>query len=469
MEEDEDTYGFGSFSDLFDAGTTQATKQLDLRALSRYCMSERLFSRFQQQRQDKRCVLFQHVAAKFNGVGIDGGLGELGMAGGGFVWLQTAQSDSDALERRKKELQNITSRETNEHKSAEALFVDIKRVTNVHPTTVQNTVQGVEVKLTEGNKLEFTFMPGPFASPTYRDEFIQQLQKEMNQAGNGTEYTSRRSSDAMSELKRKKPAVKSRERNTACAKKEKFRQLIREYTMLDQTSEEAIAIAKQMFAGTGYQLGPMTKDVPKFSADSEYRKKTVEKLTDFLKRMNQEWSEADKHRELHTKTKHSRNEDDLFEYTDTVTGVRIPTRTYEQRYLEYVKAHDIDPVLHMFPVQNEEGQPNGTAHSTAPAKNVTGAYFMETLGIDAKSSCIIGKDLFSSASASAPTGPSVYRAGDKVFRAAVDKARVELWNSWVSWLGGESGGPDHAKSQAQSASSISGMAPLSLGLFGTQH
>lgn len=227
--------------------------------------------------------------------------------------------------------------------------------------------------------------------------------------------------------------------------------------MLDQTSEEAIAIAKQMFAGTGYQLGPMTKDVPKFSADSEYRKKTVEKLTDFLERMNQEWSEADKHRELHTKTKHSRNEDDLFEYTDTVTGVRIPTRTYEQRYLEYVKAHDIDPVLHMFPVQNEEGQPeqNGTAHSTAPAKNVTGAYFMETLGIDAKSSCIIGKDLFSSASASAPTGPSVYRAGDKVFRAAVDKARVELWNSWVSWLGGESGGPDHAKSQAQSASSIS--------------
>ncbi|EGZ17861.1 hypothetical protein PHYSODRAFT_315038 [Phytophthora sojae] len=56
MEEDEDTYGFGSFSELFDAGASQATKRLDLGALSRFCMSERLLSRFQQQqrRRDRR-------------------------------------------------------------------------------------------------------------------------------------------------------------------------------------------------------------------------------------------------------------------------------------------------------------------------------------------------------------------------------------------------------------------------------
>ncbi|KAK1946139.1 hypothetical protein P3T76_003187 [Phytophthora citrophthora] len=467
MEEDEDTYGFGSFSDLFDAGTTQTTKRLNLSALSRYCMSERLFSRFQQRRKDKRCVLFQHVAAKFNGVGIDGGLGELGVAeteGGGFVWLQTTKSDSDALERRRKELQDITRQESREHKSAEALFVGIKCVVNVHPTTVQNTVQGVEVKLAEGDKLEFTFMPGPFASPKYRDEFIQRLQKqmraekEMNQAGDGTERTN---SDAMSELKRKTPDLELSTGKSAYVKKEEFRQLVRKYMSLNQMSEEAIVIAKQVYAETGYQLGPMTKDVLKFSEDSEYRKKTVEKLTDFLKRMNQEWSKADKHREMHTKTKHSRNEDDLFEYTDTVTGARISTRTYEQRYLEYVKAHEVDPVLRMFPVQNgaaKAGQHEQNGTSTQPRASAgpdIGAHFMKTLGIDITSSCIIDKNFFSPVAANVPTTSSVYRAEDKAFRAAVDKTRVELWNSWGSWFAGESGGLDHTKRRTQSASGVS--------------
>ncbi|KAG2524873.1 hypothetical protein JM16_004765 [Phytophthora kernoviae] len=120
MEEDEETYGFGSFSDLFGAAPA-AAKRLDVGALSRFCMLERLLSRFQQQqRRDKPSVLYQHVAAKFDGVSIDGGLGALSftsLEGGGVVWQQTAASDSDALERRKKELQDITNQPQNDVKS----------------------------------------------------------------------------------------------------------------------------------------------------------------------------------------------------------------------------------------------------------------------------------------------------------------------------------------------------------------
>ncbi|CAI5743237.1 unnamed protein product [Peronospora destructor] len=133
--------------------------------------------------------------------------------------------------------------------------------------------------------------------------------------------------------------------------KEELRCLVRRYTKLDEKSEEGLAIAKQVYTDTGYYLGPMTKEIPRFSIDSKYRKKSLEKLTGFLNRMNHEWSDADLQRELHTETKQSRNEDGLFEYTDTVTGEPIPSRTYEQRYLHYVKAHEVNPVLHLFPGQ----------------------------------------------------------------------------------------------------------------------
>ncbi|EEY61772.1 uncharacterized protein PITG_13711 [Phytophthora infestans T30-4] len=54
MDDDEDTYGFGTFADLFDTAPAQAAKRLDLGALSRFCMPERLLSRFeQQQRRDQ--------------------------------------------------------------------------------------------------------------------------------------------------------------------------------------------------------------------------------------------------------------------------------------------------------------------------------------------------------------------------------------------------------------------------------
>jgi hypothetical protein len=127
---------------------------------SRSCSTRR-------RRAQPQCKLFQHVAAKFDSVALEGGLGSLGVValeGGGVVWLQRERSDSDALERRAKELQDITNRRDEDHangaKSAAALFVAVKEVEAVHPTTVQNTVQGVELKLRDGARLELIFMPG---------------------------------------------------------------------------------------------------------------------------------------------------------------------------------------------------------------------------------------------------------------------------------------------------------------------
>ncbi|KAI9979399.1 hypothetical protein PInf_030301 [Phytophthora infestans] len=348
MDEDEDTYGFGTFADLFDTAPAQAAKRLDLGALSRFCMHERLLSRFeQQQRRDQHIVLYQHVAAKFDGARIDGGLGAL-----------ATQSDSDALERRKKELQDITNRQDKaDHKSAAALFVAFKHVAAVQPTIVQNTVQGVEVKLKDGNRLELTFLPGPFAGPKHRDEFLETMKKQMSSGNKNIQET------------------------------------------LDPMSDDAFALAKQVHAGTGYYLGPMSKHTPKLSEDSEYRKKTMQKLSDALNRMNQEWSEADTHRELHTKTKSSRNEGHLYEYTDTVTGAQISTRTYEHDISSTSRRTTVNPVIHMFPVQDKrvKGEEVKVSHeygSTISSENAR-SLFMKSLGVDISSSCIIDNDFFS--------------------------------------------------------------------------
>ncbi|KAF4136490.1 hypothetical protein GN958_ATG14306 [Phytophthora infestans] len=372
MDEDEDTYGFGTFADLFDTAPAQAAKRLDLGALSHFCMPERLLSCFeQQQRRDQNIILYQHVAAKFDGARIDGGLGALGVSpleNGGVVWLQATQSDSDALERRKKELQDIANRQDKaDHKSAAALFVAFTHVAAVQPTIVQNTVQGVEVKLKDGNRLELTFLPGPFAGPKHRDEFLETMKKHMSSGNKNTQET-------VDTTATHTPVDVTKD-------KEKYCQLIRRYTKLDPMSDDAFALAKQVHAGTGYYLRPMSKHTPKLSEDWEYRKKTMQKLSDALNQMNQE------------------NEDHLYEYTDTVTGAQISTRTYEQRYLEYVKAHDINPVIHMFPVQDkrvnrEEVKVSHGSGSTISKENAR-SLFMKSLGVDISSSCIIDNDFFS--------------------------------------------------------------------------
>lgn len=152
MDDEDDTYGFGSFSDLFDGGSrsnsvtisissaptglasasapptvaARATnaKQLDVRVMSRLWVSERALADFEHQRKYR--VLpqgdakeYQHVAAKFDGVTIEGGLGSASYVqsfdvetvgtSSGLLWIQARQSDSNVQEKRKKELQDITN------------------------------------------------------------------------------------------------------------------------------------------------------------------------------------------------------------------------------------------------------------------------------------------------------------------------------------------------------------------------
>uniref|UniRef100_K3WM32 Uncharacterized protein n=1 Tax=Globisporangium ultimum (strain ATCC 200006 / CBS 805.95 / DAOM BR144) TaxID=431595 RepID=K3WM32_GLOUD len=159
--DDDDSYGFGSFSDLFDgapraaghapsstgsslasgaaiassaAPATASTlaKELDLRAMRRFWVTERALIDFQQRlkrrsdafvgvaknaKDNERDVQeYHHVAAKFDGLTIEGGLGSafftaLSDTHGecGLLWVQARQSDSNAQEKRKQELQDITN------------------------------------------------------------------------------------------------------------------------------------------------------------------------------------------------------------------------------------------------------------------------------------------------------------------------------------------------------------------------
>ena len=76
---------------------------------------------------------------------------------------------------------------------------------------------------------------GPFEETMHRDEFLEGLTKQMKDA-------------ALIE--------------TSKRKKEELRCLVRRYLKLDEQSGEGVAIAEQVYANTGYYLGPMTKQVP---------------------------------------------------------------------------------------------------------------------------------------------------------------------------------------------------------------
>ncbi|CAI5736825.1 unnamed protein product [Hyaloperonospora brassicae] len=420
---DEATYGSGSSATVSSVNKSQHTERMDMNVLDAYRMSEELVSRVQQelQRKNSRCVMYQHVAVTFDGVRIDGGPGELSVTeleGGGVVWLQTLQSASDALGVGRNGEQNMTN------KSAVALFLSTTRVVDVLPTTVHDTkndsVRGVDIHLVDGHRVSLTFKPEPFAEAMHRDEFLAMLTERMKDAA----------------------AMETTDEMTSKRKKEELRRFVRRYTKLDEQSAEGYAIAEQVYANTGYHLGPMTKQVPKFSADPEYRKKTLDKLMVYLNRANQEWKDADSQREMHTKAKHRRNEHGLFEYTDTVTGTRIPLRDYEQRYLEYTNAHEVDPVLHL--LRDEENEVHERKSRDTVAERVAQrsepsesgkkatSLFMATLGIDIGSSCIIDNDFFGSGAERTISEKIVCNGEDVVFRAAVNDARENVWNSWSS-------------------------------------
>lgn len=167
MEDEDDSYGFGSFSDLFDgapgsSSSSRAAAALDVDAMRRFWMPERLFNQL-QQRQDGETGFgvkeFQHIGARFDGRAVDGGLGRVSfvhprdVAGGGVMWLQAAKSDSNAQEKRRKLL-------SADARSSAALFVPLGDITGVSATSIQNTVQGVELALVDGHVLHLAFLPG---------------------------------------------------------------------------------------------------------------------------------------------------------------------------------------------------------------------------------------------------------------------------------------------------------------------
>lgn len=112
-EEDAEAYGFGSFSELFDDRSQPAeaasTRILDAAAIQRFWMNETALQRFLEAAPN--CYRYQHVAVKFDGVAIDGGLGSAYYVHAdkpsAVVWIQAQQSDSNAHEKRRKQLKRL--------------------------------------------------------------------------------------------------------------------------------------------------------------------------------------------------------------------------------------------------------------------------------------------------------------------------------------------------------------------------
>lgn len=160
MEDEDDSYGFGSFADLFESGepgerATSAGSQLDLEASRHLWMSRGLFERLTAN--GKVGGAYQHVGAKIGGFAVEGGLGRLRLVENGedlgVAWMQATRSDSNAQEKRRRVLEG-------DDRSATAIFVPVKSIEKVEMTKVQNRVQAVELLVEGGQALQFAFLPG---------------------------------------------------------------------------------------------------------------------------------------------------------------------------------------------------------------------------------------------------------------------------------------------------------------------
>ncbi|KAJ0409925.1 hypothetical protein P43SY_005819 [Pythium insidiosum] len=427
--DDEDCYGFGALSDMFDASASSVSsssvssssssaaasvsvssssgppaasaKRLDVSALSRFWWSERRLSDFRRSRQ-RLAADFQHVAAKFDGQRVDGGLGAVyvvprGAADdGGVLWEQSAASDSNAQARRKKEFQDITNRHDalqtprGSTKSTSTIFLRSADILRCEPTAVQHTALGVKLSLRQGHDVEFVFMPGPFRGPHARDDFLQALQSELARGesvptprerteskqqnasvpvarspsrdavqlrgasdaslavrgiSSPTPSTRRAASSPVVETMAR-PITRANDAASSTPLSNEFRALVRQYVRRrDHSSPQSIEIAAKLHSATGYHVGPLSETQPKFSADATYRRETVGRLSKMLEKMNQEWKDVESEREARTRAKCVKDDDDVFQYTDTDTNHQLSPATYRRRYLDYVGAHDVDPVI----------------------------------------------------------------------------------------------------------------------------
>lgn len=111
-DEDAEAYGFGSFSELFDdrsrSAQAPAPSALDDSAIQRFWMSETALQRFLEAAPSS----YEHVAVKFDGVAVDGGLGsaycyDQADGSSGIVWVQAQRSDSNAQEKRRSQLRRL--------------------------------------------------------------------------------------------------------------------------------------------------------------------------------------------------------------------------------------------------------------------------------------------------------------------------------------------------------------------------
>ncbi|KAF1331203.1 hypothetical protein FI667_g4555, partial [Globisporangium splendens] len=546
MDDDDDSYGFGSFSDLFDgapraaghtsssttsslassaaattlapftAAATPATslapgKELDLRAMRQFWVTERALTDFQarlkhqsdaqsrgigvgKDAQDKELSAkeYHHVAAKFDGLTIEGGLGSaffttLSDTHGdcGLLWIQAHRSDSNAQEKRKQELQDITNQrsayeESDGEKSSSAIFIRVADMVAAQPKTIQHTVPGITFQLgsiCECNRsrrvisgdssvdgvgiLEAFKLSDEEGNCDYAREFGQGKNSSVPADGVAKLYSSTRSpakahrgSVVSRYISANRDAVRS---NKAGSNESKavdepvdFRATIRKYLSLDEGSDEAIRLARKVHSTSGYHLGPLSKQLPKFDADPVYKREAVGQLSKFLDRMNQEWKENEERRVVHTKAK-CVSQNDLFEYFDVDSGKRVLPHEYKERFLQYVKARDVDPIIRLLPAPTATASTDANCSSkqstrtekqtsivvTKPTRSSASMNILSSvIGIDLTTSCIVDDTFLTTYK------PSIDDILDdknsasfsEESRRALQEAQADLRKSWNSAL-----------------------------------
>ncbi|GLE11813.1 hypothetical protein PINS_up024507 [Pythium insidiosum] len=174
--------------------------------------------------------------------------------------------------------------------------------------------------------------------------------------------------------------------------------MVRQYVRRRESrSSESIEIATKLHSATGYRIGPLSQTQPKFSADSTYRKETVGRLSKMLEKMNQDWKDVESERETRTKVRCIKDDEDVFQYTDTETKHQLSPETYRRRYLEFVGAHDVDPIIRLCPPRTTPAAPRvvETTYSTSTARTTLSAdHPCFLLGVDIAGSSIINDDFF---------------------------------------------------------------------------
>lgn len=130
----------------------------------------------------------------------------------------------------------------------------------------------------------------------------------------------------------------------------------------------------------------MTKTAPRFASDAAYRKKSMDELSSILDRMNSDWKQADIDRESHTRTQYKRDDDDLFHYTDSVTGESVSGHEYEQRYMRYLRPEPVDPILRLC---ISTASPSPAQEEDSNDRSISIDAVAVTLGFDISKSCLI--------------------------------------------------------------------------------